>query len=277
MTIINGTNTITVINNGSPMQRSFLLHLPSSYVAGTLYPLVLVFHGGGGTPSNMESRTNFSSCADTNNFIVVYPEGIGGHWNDNSGIWNTTINDVEFVRQLLTRLQAQFNINSKNIYACGFSDGADMCNRLAIEASHLFAAVGIDEGMLLQSYASNFQSLGPIAVIGIQGTRDPIDPYNGGTTASGKTVVDFNTTSSLWAQNAGCGPTPAITHETQLVNDGTTVYRYDYTGGIYPVTWFAVHGMGHAWPPAAAEYGNTSQNIDATNTFWTFFSGVVKQ
>jgi hypothetical protein len=57
------------------LTRTYLLHLPPSYSATKLLPLVLALHGGGGTGQGMERLTHLSTVANQQGFIVVYPDG----------------------------------------------------------------------------------------------------------------------------------------------------------------------------------------------------------
>ena len=61
--------------------RSYLLHVPPALPAGSA-PLVLVFHGGGGTGTGVERLTRFSELADREGVLVAYPDGIGRNWYD---------------------------------------------------------------------------------------------------------------------------------------------------------------------------------------------------
>src|SRR5687767_8621234 len=75
---VTGRRTIDV--NG--VRRSYLLHLPSSRRPGEPSPLLLVFHGGGGTASNIAEHTGLTRAAMPRGYAVVYPEGVNGHWSD---------------------------------------------------------------------------------------------------------------------------------------------------------------------------------------------------
>jgi polyhydroxybutyrate depolymerase len=62
------TRTLTVAN----IERSYILHIPSSYDVSRAMPLVLSFHGGGGNAENEMRVSNFNSLADEKGFIVAY-------------------------------------------------------------------------------------------------------------------------------------------------------------------------------------------------------------
>ena len=63
------------------VEREYILHLPKNYGNETL-PLVMVFHGGGGTAEQIKDHTKFSKLADKENLIVVYPNSVDKNWND---------------------------------------------------------------------------------------------------------------------------------------------------------------------------------------------------
>lgn len=59
--------------------RQYHLHLPP---AGGRIPLVLVFHGGGGTGRGTARLYGFNDLADARGVAIAYPEGLDHHWND---------------------------------------------------------------------------------------------------------------------------------------------------------------------------------------------------
>ena len=67
------------------LQRQYLMYLPNSYQENTSYPLVINFHGFGEQINEYASYADMRSLADSENFILVYPQGenLNGspHWN----------------------------------------------------------------------------------------------------------------------------------------------------------------------------------------------------
>ena len=108
--------------------RTYTVHLPRGIGDEHTYPLVLVFHGGGGNDDNAARTTGFSALADKEQVIVVYPNGTG-RLNDKILTWNTgnccgyaldnNVDDVGFVRALIEKLQSEYPINPKRVYATG--------------------------------------------------------------------------------------------------------------------------------------------------------------
>jgi polyhydroxybutyrate depolymerase len=57
--------------------RTFLLHVPPDYTTKTPLQLVVVLHGAFSSAGQTETETGFSALADTECFLVAYPEGSG--------------------------------------------------------------------------------------------------------------------------------------------------------------------------------------------------------
>ncbi len=89
------------------LERTYRVHLPTSYNGTQSLPLVLVFHGGGGSGQSMNGLTNFNVLADEKDFIVVYPDGYQRHWGDGRGTSPSErdgVDDVAFISALIDHL-----------------------------------------------------------------------------------------------------------------------------------------------------------------------------
>src|SRR5690348_12969126 len=60
------------------LQRVYLLHIPKGYTPTTPLPLILNLPGSGMTAQREEWLTQMSATADSQNFVVVYPQGTTG-------------------------------------------------------------------------------------------------------------------------------------------------------------------------------------------------------
>src|SRR5262249_2643896 len=69
--IISGERTIS----SGGIERRYLLHIPTGYDGSKSLPLVLIFHGGGGTAEAMAHSTQMNAKADQEGFIVAYLQG----------------------------------------------------------------------------------------------------------------------------------------------------------------------------------------------------------
>ena len=270
----------SIVVNG--LKRTYLLHIPSGFNSAKQYPLVLGFHGGGGSGKKFAKQTGFSTYADKEGFIAVYPDGIKHNWNDGrdtTDAYKAGADDIKFVRILVDSLNSKLPIDEKRIYATGVSNGGIFSHRLGCEMSDVFAAIGTVVGPIATKLAPNCNPSEPISVVGIQGTADPGIPFNGGEITAfgdGGFVESADNTMRLWALKNSCTRPFTVTALPQKVNDGTSVRQITYSGcnRNTEVQYYIVEGMGHGWPPKATQTrraGKTSKNIDATPVIWEFF------
>ena len=272
------------------LTRTFVVHTPSGFPAAKPYPLVLVFHGGLGDGALIQKITNFNAKADAKSFVVVYPDGVDHSWNDGRGTANPQIDDVSFIRQLIAALASQLPIDEKRIYATGASNGGMFSERLGCDLADVLAAIGPDIGPMPANLLPQCKPSRPIAVLGIQGGADPLVPLGGGVVKSlsfiglgkGGLVESAATTMNFWATVNNCNLDATLVHEPPRVTDGTSVFKYSYSDckSGAPVIYYVVEGMGHSWPPHPGREqrisGPTSQNINATDVMWDFFSAITR-
>ncbi len=172
----------------SGVERTYLLDVPPSYRPGTPAPLVMVFHGAGGSGRRMAPHTGFSRLAGREGFVAVYPDGLGRRWNDGRSALATR-DDVGFVKALLDTLERELSLDSTRVYAAGISNGAMFSYRLACELPGVFAAIAPVAGATPANLAESCGRTAPVSVLAIQGTADPLLPYAGGGVGGGRGSV----------------------------------------------------------------------------------------
>ena len=272
-----GDSTQQLVSGG--LTRTFLVHVPASYTGSAAVPLVLAYHGLGGTGQGMSVLTHFSRVADKDGFIVVYPDGINKAW-----MTNPSVDDTRFTRDLIGYLEAKYKIDARRVYATGMSNGGFMCYSLAYGLSDLIAAFA-PVSALLPSPSAYLKFPRPVPVHIIQGTADPLVPYNGGPLSpiasnSKVTVMSAPNTASYFAKLDGCS-TSATTESLpdKVPTDGSTAKRATYGGGRNgtEVVLITVVGGGHTWPGGlqylpASVVGPVCQDFDASELIWQFFA-----
>ncbi|MCH2547746.1 MAG: alpha/beta hydrolase-fold protein, partial [Alphaproteobacteria bacterium] len=125
-------------------ERSYYLFAPKGD-AKTALPLVLVLHGGGGSPQNIANVTGFSELAAKEKFLVGYPAGTGRISTWNAGkccgyAERLNVDDVGFIEKLIADVKTRRNVDASRIYVTGISNGGMMAYRLACEMGEVFAA-----------------------------------------------------------------------------------------------------------------------------------------
>ena len=87
----------------SGMERTYLLHVPSSYDPGKLTPLVISIHGFAEWPAHQMQISGWNDLADREGFIVVYPSGtkFPKRWQADG----SSMLDVVFISDLIDELE----------------------------------------------------------------------------------------------------------------------------------------------------------------------------
>ncbi len=270
------------------LERTYTVHISSSYDNTRPTPLLIVLHGGGGTGQGMPKLTNFNTIADRDNFIIVYPDGFEKHWNDGRGLsqysaQKQNVDDVGFISALIDHLSAELNIDAKSIYVTGISNGGMMSHRLGCELSQKIAAIAPVASNISIKMASIWAPSRPVPVLIINGTEDPLVPWAGGDIHFGRAklgqVLSVADTVRFWVTHNKCTASPQVTQlPDKDPSDGTTV-RVETYGGCQDnveVILYAVEGGGHTWP-GGLQYlpqsiiGRTSRDFNASEVIWQFF------
>lgn len=268
------------------MKRNYHVHLPPGFQPGAPIPMVLVFHTANSDGVEMAELTGFNEIADKNNFIVVYPDGIKGTWNDGRRInWAHHYNDVGFVDAICAHLIERLNVDPLRIYAAGLANGGFFAQYFCIKGRHRLAGVASVAATLPQVVYNSSRPKNPASVLFILGMADPLVPFGGGYIAPGKhgqnkgVGVSASMAIDFWVKNNGCkNQYEAGEFPDSDKNDQTRVKyaRYCSCPGDKEVAVFAVEGGGNTWPSARLDssegkFGKTSRDIDATALIWDFF------
>jgi polyhydroxybutyrate depolymerase len=271
--------------------RNYILHVPPGY-AGKPTPLVINMHGFLSSASQQETWTEMNGDADSENFIVAYPNGAGtpSSWNAGSccEYSDTSRDDVAFISAVIDDIAQSTCLALDRVYATGMSNGGFMSHNLACNLSDRIAAIGPVSGVLGVPPADCMPRR-PIPVMEFHGTADPLVPYDGGSPSptlwsllypgsSPPTFRSVGDTIGFWRTMDGCGSTPTQTYSS---GDATCETYEGCTGGV-AVTLCTIDGGGHTWPGgnpsalpsiASTVVGTMSTSIDASSQLWSFFKG----
>lgn len=286
----------TVKSGGVP--RKFLVHLPRLYDPRRPVPVVIALHGLGMSIDSMRGLTLFDVPADTNNFMVVYPQGLGGGWNAGGLKPSSQANDVLFISDLIAQLKSKYAVDSRSIYVCGISNGGQMAQRLACsEISRQFAAVGVVAITGFTSVCKACTARQPIPIVFFLGTEDSLVPWEDGVskklgafgekygigdlslTPTIAKYADFMTAEQVidfWVEHNSSGSPRHEAMPDRDSRDGCRVARDSYGGGDREVLVYKIEGGGHSWPGglgfvAEEKLGRTTNDINASQLLWDFF------
>jgi polyhydroxybutyrate depolymerase len=278
------------INNET---RRCLVHIPSQYDKNKPMPLVLMLHGMGGSAMNSFRETGWSAKADTEGFLIAYPEATRPDasappslkanppaWNDGSGRFHAAernTSDVSFLRDLIKKLTSEYAIDPKRVFITGFSNGASMALRAGAELSDCVAAIAPHSGAC---WLETVKPASDISVCYITGTEDSLNPMEGGfpklamnrREQGGKPKPPVLSSISTWTKALGCTNIPTF-DET---DNGVRTRRFGPGRNGATVELITIAGMGHHWAGGVAQapemlVGKSSNKLKATDAVWKFF------
>jgi polyhydroxybutyrate depolymerase len=270
------------------LERTYLYHAPPRLPPGA--PLVLAFHSSGNDGEGMRYATGYEleALADRHGFVVVYPDGFRGNWNDcrkqaTYPARALDIDDEGFVRALIARFMAEMGVDPGRVFAAGYSNGAHFAFRLALEMPERIAGIAaVAAGLPTDDNSVCRRSNAPISTLIIDGTGDPISPFGGGhVIVRGEdrgAVLSAPDTAAYFARLAGLGaPTTARLPHAGGASDGTHVERTTWAAPGRPeVVLDAVHGGGHVLPQTRtrmpAFLGAMTGDLDGPAEIWSFFA-----
>ncbi|WP_158737130.1 PHB depolymerase family esterase [Alteribacillus sp. YIM 98480] len=273
--------------------RKYLYYIPASLQDDTSVPLLFSFHGAG-SDANYHSRlTNFHKLAESEQFIVIYPDSKqlknedprSKQWNEGkegSLAYEAGVKDVEFVEELLNQWNLTHNIAFDQVYATGFSNGASFSLRLAIEMPDTFSAVGAVAGPLPEIYKKKEVGVLP-PLIFVMGNEDPVVPYaeedaKGEVSYEVDGLLGAKSTVEWWTyQSASSWEIRNERLSPISLNDPTRVEGSLYVaekGGMTAVL-YTVKGGGHTWPGGpkvqVPAFGKVSSQINTSKLLWDSF------
>ena len=274
------------------MEREFYYYIPKTISQNP--DLVFVIHGSGMTARLMKLITGdqFEKIADsTKNVIIVYPQGYLKYWNDcrKSATYDTKlqhVNDVGFFVKMIDFFSGKYHINPKEVFAIGYSNGGEMCYKLAEEKPELFKGfAAISANMPVETNNDCYQSNQPVSMLVMNGTSDPINPYNGGAIIlpDGKnrgTVVSTDNTIRYWTSLDKCDTTLKTIHQFPDINksDSSVAIEEDYECPVTnkKITLLKIINGGHIIPNPGFNFwpkvlGNVNKDINAPEIIFDYF------
>ncbi len=240
--------------------RTFHFHKPPQSLHAP--SLIFVLHGSGGDGRGMiNTASKMEQQANTENALVVYPDGYKRYWNEcrkaSPAAANVeNVNEQAFFKGMIDFFHQRYQVNTDHVFVVGTSGGGHMAYKLGLTMPDTFRAITAIIANLPDSTNMDCAPSGkPIAVMIINGTEDPVNPYNGGLVKLGGNVTmgevrSTDQTLNYWAHLAHYQGKPS---EEQLAdtdpNDGKRVERYTYQAKGKPeVVLLKVIGGKHDYP-----------------------------
>ena len=274
------------------LTRSYLLHVPKQLTHPA--PLVIVMHGYTGSADSIMSYSGMNEVADEEGFVVVYPQGTvdqQGNAFFNVGYEfhaDASVDDLQFIRDLVAHLQDELTLNPDKVFATGMSNGADMSYLLACQASDIFRAVAPIAGVMMKETFDTCSPSRPLPLFEVHGTNDEVSLFNGDMENSGGwgPYLDLPATIAFWVELNGLTLKQSSNLLNSAANDSSHIIfdRYWSETQDNEVWFYRVVDGGHHWPgvqfdwwrnPMAWWYfRNANQDIDTSRVVWSFFESM---
>lgn len=261
-------------------QRRYWVHRPRGYDDKKSYPVVLLFHGVSGSPEIAREQTRMNEVADQNQFMVVYPEGVGQSWNAGrccGQAFKEKVDDVGFIAELLDDLEKTYSVDPSRIYVAGLDNGGMMAYRLGCELSRRLAGIASVGGTMTVDGPRPWR---PIPVLEMHAVNDRGVPFRGGRSKrpgfSGCSFRSIHATIGWWVLANYCQKKPfEASHDDHGHFDLELYAPADNEPGA-PVVLYKLLEGGPAWPDGVDvvhgwSAGSLIQAVNASQIIWKFF------
>jgi polyhydroxybutyrate depolymerase len=160
--------------------RTYLLHVPKSYTGQTAMPLLIDWHPLGQNAMFQKGNSGYQQLADTEGFIVAWPNGIENVFDIGKCCTTEKVDDLGFAKGIVKSISDRACVDPKRVFSAGYSMGGGMTWYLVCNAADVFAAASPAAFDLLTEDEEPCKPSRPMTTIAFRGTADPIVPYAGG-------------------------------------------------------------------------------------------------
>jgi polyhydroxybutyrate depolymerase len=251
------------------LSRFVGVYEPSTYRRGTPAPLIVALHGRFSSPQAFHAQSGLARVAEERGAIVIYPEAIGGFWNDGGHTLlnrrGEPANDAAFIASAIAAAEDEYTIDRNRIFVAGFDSGASMAFTLVCQGQLQLAGVIGVSALVWDYQRDQCANPRPTPVLMVQGRRDEGLPIDGGDPAPNNVARRLSADESIafWQRVNGCGA------RSTAGRDGSQ-YFASCAGGA-SVAYVGVGGGGHNWFRVNERYALNRQGIDATALADSFF------
>ncbi|MBX9971147.1 extracellular catalytic domain type 1 short-chain-length polyhydroxyalkanoate depolymerase [Priestia aryabhattai] len=283
--------------------RTYKLYVPSSYQGGAALPLVVMLHGCTQDPDQFAAGTQMNALAETEKFLVLYPEQPSSANSNKCWNWFDTAHqsrgsgEPALIAGMVNQIKSSYSIDADQVFVGGLSAGAAMSVIMGATYPDIFAAISVGAGLEYKAATSvtgaytAMSSGGPnpiqqgdlaYSAMGEHKRVVPVILFHG---TADYTVAPINAHQILsqWAQTNDRASDGLDNNNIDDTADQTlpgtvsggrsyTQYIYKDTAGKTVMEKYMIEGMGHAWPGGSTSGSYTDpKGPNATTLSWNFF------
>ena len=284
--------------------RTYKLYVPSGYTAGSNVPLMVMLHGCTQNPDDFANGTRMNALAETEKFIVIYPEQTSSANSSKCFNWFETAHqsrgsgEPALIAGMVNDVKSKYSIDSSKVYVAGLSAGAGMSVILGATYPDVFKAIGVGAGLEYKAATSMTGAFTAMSSGGPSPNTQGQVAYNAmgsykrvvptivfhGTSDTTVATVNGNQVLSQWAETNDRADDGVSNDSIDDVADVTesvpangskrayTRYVYNDSTGKPVMEKYLITGMAHAWSGGVTPGTYVDANgPDATTIAWNFF------
>lgn len=250
------------------VRRQYRLSVPRAD-AGVALPVLMAFHGGSGRDYPFPQQREFEELVEAEGVIAVYPLAElvppnEGEWQLNTS--ESSTQDIAFVEALIDDLSSRYCVDSKRIYATGYSLGSMFTYELACHLNARFAAIASFAGTMPVT-PNSCALVENVSIMHIHGQDDPIISYDNEwewkAWDSVGAMRDIPSLVRFWSEQYGCQ------NESETQSDSALHIVHDACDEGVRVEHYRLTGVGHEWPDAIS-------GVSTHEVIWNFVSEFTK-
>lgn len=229
------------------IHHDFIVCLPDESTTDT--PLIILLPGYGSSAEQFRSLTNMDEAANERGYAVVYVTGASDPGDRTSSIgWNSGLKDSEkddvgFLIALATYLQNEYQLSQDRTFVAGFSNGAFMTYRLAMEASNTFRAIASVAGMMPAKIWNEKTKTADVGILQINGTKDDVVPMKRNGSDKTSIAPAIEDVVAYWALANGLDEV-----ETLPISDQAELTTFTAAASQHAVWHVVITDGYHSWP-----------------------------
>jgi len=231
------------------LERSVEVFIPGTVTDSPNVPLVIAFHGAGGSGPLFREQSRLDEQANEDDFAVAYPTATGANWAEGCDCVRPDldgVDDVGFAAAIIDEVEKVMEVDRRNVYAVGYSQGAVFLHHLACESGDTFAGFASVAGMMSVPVSESCSRTAPAHMMMVNGSDDTVLPFDG-QDAGSQSLLSAVDTMLRWRDEAGCVGGAVRTTE-RVGTARADVRRYGTCENGAQVHLYELLDHGHEWP-----------------------------
>lgn len=237
-------NLQTFFHDG--FERSYALHLPTTFPAGKSLPLVIALHQTASSGRALEAISGLNAASDEYGFAVAYPNSNTLRWNDGrpdapGTAAEVPADDLGFIEALIEDIARSHNIDPEQVFLAGMGGGGTLAYSAACTFPEKLAGV-IVVGALLWDYHTEIcaEQQTPVKLLILHGSADTFYGPQGQRFANQFDIYGVQETIHFWSQHNAC--------ESESESPGAHLRLFLSCREDKSVALYSMTGVGQNWP-----------------------------